>query len=138
MSEHDSHKHAKFLRSVIRWLDVGYPQGVPGSDQVPLFALLSSTPLTTEQLHEVVANLKKSHPNPDDPINKGEISEFISKVTHYDAGRDNIIRVASTLAAAGWPLAGISVSAVAPDDEHAAAAEDIACRHDVAEGVSQS
>jgi hypothetical protein len=105
---------------------------------VPLFALLSSTPLTTEQLHEVVANLKKTHPNPDDPINKGEISEFISQITHYDAGRENIIRVASTLAAAGWPLAGISVSAVAPDDEHAAAAEDIACRHDLSEGVSQA
>ncbi len=84
----------------------------------------------------MVVNLKKSHPNPDDPINKGEISEFISQVTHYDAGRDNIIRVAATLAAAGWPLAGISVSAVAPDDEHAAAAEDIARGQDLAEGVS--
>jgi Protein of unknown function (DUF3349) len=138
VSENHSHKHAKFLRSVIRWLDVGYPQGVPGSDQVPLFALLSSTPLTTEQLHEVVANLKKTHPNPDDPINKSEISEFISQITHYDAGRENIIRVASTLAAAGWPLAGISVSAVSPDDEHAAAAEDIARGQDLAEGVSPS
>lgn len=135
MTEH-SHKHAKFLRSVIRWLDVGYPQGVPGPDQVPLFALLQSTPLTKEQLEEVVAKLKKTHPNPDDPINKGEIADFISQATHHDAGKENIVRVAATLAAAGWPLAGISVH---PDDEHGKAAEEIACRRDadVAEGVSQ-
>ncbi|BAX91665.1 DUF3349 domain-containing protein [Mycobacterium shigaense] len=136
MSTH-THKHTNFLRSVIRWLDVGYPQGVPGADQVPLFALLSSTPLTEEQLREVVANLKKTHPNPDDPINKGEISDFISQVTHYDAGRDNIIRVAATLAAAGWPLAGIDVSEVIPGDEHGEAAEGICCLHDVSETASQ-
>lgn len=138
VSEPHTHKHAKFLRSVIRWLDVGYPQGVPGPDQVPLFALLSSTPLTTEQLHEVVANLKTSHPNPDDPINQTEISEFVAQVTHHDPGRENVVRVAATLAAAGWPLAGIDVSEVIPGDEHGEAAEDIACRHDLAEGVSQS
>jgi Protein of unknown function (DUF3349) len=133
-----THKHAKFLRSVVRWLDVGYPQGVPGPDQVALFALLRSTPLTDDQLHEVVANLKSAHPDADGPINKGEISEFISQTTHHDPGRENIIRVAATLAAAGWPLAGIDVSEVIPDDEHGEAAEEIACRHDLAEGVSQS
>lgn len=131
-------KHAKFLRSVVRWLDVGYPQGVPGPDQVALFALLRSTPLTEEQLHEVVAKLQEAHPDADDPINKGEISEFISNTTHHDPGRENIIRVAATLAAAGWPLAGIDVSEVIPDDEHGEAAEEIACRRDdVPEGVSQ-
>lgn len=124
-----SHKHANFLRSVVRWLDVGYPQGVPGPDQVALFALLRSTPLRSEQLEEVVANLKQSHPNPDDPINKGEISDFISRTTHTDPGRENIVRVAATLAAAGWPLAGIDVSEVIPDDEHGEAAEVIACRY---------
>ncbi|SPM37742.1 hypothetical protein MRAB57_5591, partial [Mycobacterium rhizamassiliense] len=133
-----SHKHAKFLRSVVRWLDVGYPQGVPGPDQVALFALLRSTPLSEEQLHDVVVNLKEAHPDADGPINKSEISEFISQTTHKDPGRENIIRVAATLAAAGWPLAGIDVSEVIPGDEHGEAAEEIACRHDLAEGVSQS
>ena len=132
-----THKHAKFLKSVVRWLDVGYPQGVPGPDQVALFALLRSTPLTEDQLHEVVANLKAAHPDADGPINKGEISEFISQTTHHDPGRENIIRVAATLAAAGWPLAGIDVSEVIPGDEHGEAAEDICCMHDVAEGASQ-
>jgi len=40
---------------VIRWLDVGYPQGVPGPDQVALFALLRSTPLTEEQLEDMLS-----------------------------------------------------------------------------------
>jgi hypothetical protein len=124
---------------VIRWLDVGYPQGVPGPDQVALFALLRSTPLTEEQLAEVVAKLKESHPDGDGPINQGEISEFISQTTHTDPGRENIIRVAATLAAAGWPLAGIDVSEVIPGDEHGEAAEEIAWRRDdVAEGASQA
>ena len=113
---------------MIRWLDVGYPQGVPGPDQVALFALLRSTPLTEEQLGEVVAKLKESHPDGDGPIDRGEISEFISETSHKDPGRENIIRVAATLAAAGWPLAGIDVSELIPGDEDGEAAEEVAAR----------
>jgi len=132
-------KHAKFLKSVIRWLDVGYPQGVPGPDQVALFALLKSTPLTQDQLEEVVHNIiSKRRAVGDAPISKDEISEFISQTTHKDPGREDIIRVAATLAAAGWPLAGIDVSEVCPGDEHGEAAEEIACQRDDAAGsVSQ-
>ncbi len=124
---------------MIRWLDVGYPQGVPGPDQVALFALLRSTPLTQEQLEEVAHNIaaKESQPGVDGVVSKEVIAEFITKTTHHDPGKENIQRVAATLAAAGWPLAGISVSAVAPDDEHVAATEEIAWRRDdLAEGVS--
>jgi hypothetical protein len=124
-STHASHKHANFLKSVIRWLDIGYPQGVPGPDQVALFALLRSTPLTKEQLEEVVHNIISKHrADADGPIDREEISEFITKTTHHDPGKENIIRVASTLAAAGWPLAGIRVSAVCPGDEDWEAAEE--------------
>ena len=38
-------------------------------------------------------------------VTRDEIADFISETTHTDPGRENIIRVASTLAAAGWPLA---------------------------------
>ena len=124
-STHASHKHAKFLRSVIRWLDVGYPQGVPGPDQVALFALLKSTPLTQDQLEEVVHSIIAKHQGEGDgAISRDEISKFIAKTTHYDPGRENIQRVAATLAAAGWPLAGIDVSQVIPDDEDGEAAEE--------------
>ena len=119
-----------FLRSVIRWLQVGYPQGVPGPDQVPLLALLRSTPLTPEQLKEVVANLTAdgSDTVADGKIDGNEIAEKISELTHHDPGPENVRRVAATLAAAGWPLAGIDVSELVPGDEDGEAAEEIAAR----------
>ena len=135
-STHASHKHAKFLKSVIRWLDVGYPQGVPGPDQVALFALLKSTPLSQEHLEEVVGDIiAKHHAEGDGAVTREEISEFITKTTHTEPGREDIVRVAATLAAAGWPLAGIDVSEVCPGDEHGEAAEEIAWRA-TSEGVS--
>jgi len=39
---------------VIQWLQVGYPEGVPGPDRVPLLALLRSTPLSDDEITEVV------------------------------------------------------------------------------------
>jgi len=125
-----SHNPAQFLRSVIRWLQVGYPQGVPGPDQVPLLALLRSTPLTADQLKEVVGNLTAngSAAAADGVIDGNEIAEKISELTHHDPGPENVRRVAATLAAAGWPLAGIDVSEVLPGDEDGEAAEEIAAR----------
>ena len=106
---------------------MGYPQGVPGPDQVALFALLRSTPLTSEQLEEVVQNVIAKHrAEGDGPVTRDEIAEFVTKTTHYEPGRENIQRVAATLAAVGWPLAGIDVSEVVPGDEDGEAAEEIA------------
>jgi Protein of unknown function (DUF3349) len=126
----ESCHHPHFLRSVIRWLQVGYPQGVPGPDQVPLFALLRSTPLTQDQIKEVVTNLtaKGSDTAADGVIDGNEIAEKISQLTHHDAGPENVRRVAATLAAAGWPLAGIDVSELIPGDEDGEAAEEVAAR----------
>ena len=127
-SSEKDHRH-HFCRSVIQWLQVGYPNGVPGPDRVPLMALLRSTPLTEDQIREVVRDISAREGSPetvDRPIDRDEIAEFISDMTQFDAGKENIIRVAATLAAAGWPLAGIDVSEVVPDDEHAEAAEVIA------------
>ena len=125
-----SHNHPHFLRSVIRWLQVGYPQGVPGPDQVPLLALLRSTPLSQDQLKEVVQNLTKpgSASEEDGVIDGNEIAARISELTNHDAGPENVRRVAATLAAAGWPLAGIDVSEVIPGDEDGEAAEEIAAQ----------
>ncbi|OBG78464.1 hypothetical protein A5714_09600 [Mycobacterium sp. E2462] len=117
---------SKFLHSVLRWLRAGYPEGVPGPDRVPLLALLRSTPLTEEQIAEVVRNITDHEGSPetiDHPIDRDEIAHFISDMTHYDAGPENVIRVAATLASVGWPLAGIDVSEVIPGDEWGEAAE---------------
>jgi hypothetical protein len=123
-----SHNHPHFLRSVIRWLQVGYPQGVPGPDQVPLFALLRSTPLTPDQIKEIVTNLTAtgSVEAGDGIVDGNEIAEKISQLTHHDAGPENIRRVAANLAAAGWPLAGIDVSELIPGDEDGEVAEAVA------------
>ena len=117
------------MRSVIRWLQVGYPQGVPGPDQVPLFALLRSTPLTPDQIKEVVTTLTAESGDAGDGIVDGnEIAERISELPHHDAGPENIRRVAATLAAAGWPLAGIDVSELIPGDEDGEVAEEVAAK----------
>jgi Protein of unknown function (DUF3349) len=102
------------LHSILDWLRAGYPEGVPGPDRVPLLALLRATPLTEDQVKEVVRNITAdgSTAMTDGSIDHDEISAFISDVTHYDAGPENIKRVAAKLAAAGWPLAGIENPAV--------------------------
>ena len=94
---------------MIQWLQVGYPEGVPGPDRVPLLALLRSTPLTEDQITEVVDSIDGDVE--DAKVDRDVIADFISDMTQYDAGPENIARVAARLAAAGWPLAGITGTA---------------------------
>jgi hypothetical protein len=100
------------LTSILNWLREGYPEGVPGPDRVPLLALLRTTPLTEDQIKEVVRNLTAddSPALADGAIEVDEIEAFITDVTHHDAGPENVRRVAAILAAAGWPLSGFKDS----------------------------
>jgi hypothetical protein len=102
------------IHSVLDWLRAGYPNGVPGPDRVPLLALLRATPLTEDQVKEVVSNLTAagSEAIADGVINDDEIEKFIEGVTHHDGGPENVARVAAVLAAAGWPLAGVDHEAI--------------------------
>jgi hypothetical protein len=97
------------LQSILDWLRAGYPEGVPGPDRVPLLALLRSTPLTEDQIKEIVSNITDSESTAlaDGELTKGEIEAFIADVTHHDAGPENVQRVAAKLAAAGWPFTGM-------------------------------
>jgi hypothetical protein len=97
------------LHSVLNWLRAGYPEGVPGPDRVPLLALLRATPLTEDQIKEVVRHITAdgSTALADSEIGDDEIAAFIKDVSHHDAGPENVQRVAAKLAAAGWPLAGV-------------------------------
>jgi hypothetical protein len=97
---------ANFFRSVVNWLQVGYPEGVPGPDRVALLALLRSTPLSEDQITEVVDAIDEEDLS-NGNVSRDVIADFISDMTNYDAGPENIARVAARLAAAGWPLAGI-------------------------------
>ena len=98
------------LSSILDWLRAGYPEGVPGPDRVPLLALLRATPLTEDQIKEVVRNITAdgSAALTDGEIGDDEIAAFIKDVSHHDAGPENVQRIAAKLAAAGWPLAGVS------------------------------
>ena len=97
------------FHSILQWLRAGYPEGVPGPDRVPLLAMLRATPLTENQVKEVVRHLTDADGSAlaDGEITTDEIAAFIKDVTHHDAGPENVQRVAAKLAAAGWPLAGI-------------------------------
>jgi Protein of unknown function (DUF3349) len=107
--------------SVLNWLRAGYPEGVPGPDRVPLLALLRATPLTEDQIKEVVRNITAadSPAIEDGAVDADEIATFISDVTQHDAGIENVRRVAAKLAAAGWPLAGLEHEAAQAPGETA-------------------
>ena len=92
---------------MIQWLQVGYPDGVPGPDRVALLELLRSSPLSEKEITEVVDSIDEEELSTDS-VDRDVIADFISDMTHYDAGPENIARVAARLAAAGWPLFGIS------------------------------
>ena len=97
------------FQRILHWLRAGYPEGVPGPDRVPLLALLRATPLTEDQVKEVVRNLTSADGSAlaDGKITEDEIAEFIKGVTNHDAGPENVQRVSAKLAAAGWPLHGL-------------------------------
>ena len=102
------------VHSILDWLRAGYPDGVPGPDRVPLLALLRATPLTEDQLKEVVRNITAdgSAALADGEIGEDEIAAFIKDVSHHDAGPENVQRIAAKLAAAGWPLTGVGDGSV--------------------------
>ena len=94
------------VRSVLDWLRAGYPDGVPGPDRVPLLSLLRNTPLTEDELTEVIRELTVDGSNAlaDGVIDRDEIERFIADVAHHDAGPENVERVAEILKAAGWKV----------------------------------
>jgi hypothetical protein len=102
------------VNSILDWLRAGYPEGVPGPDRVPLLALLRATPLTEDQIKEVVRNITAdgSGALADGDIGEDEIAAFIKGVSHHDAGPENVQRIAAKLAAAGWPLTRVGDGSV--------------------------
>ncbi len=88
----------KFLTKIVAWITAGYPEGVPGPDRVPLFALLRRR-LTDEEVVTVAQQL----------IERGEfdhvdIGVIITQITDELPAPDDIERVRAKLAAHGWPL----------------------------------
>lgn len=90
------------LGKIVGWLRAGYPQGVPRSDYVALFAVLHRH-LTDYEVVVIAEELAAS--NPDREITHAEIEEAIARVAKEQPDDRDIARVASHLAAGGWPLA---------------------------------
>ncbi|MDT2009456.1 DUF3349 domain-containing protein [Rhodococcus opacus] len=91
---------------VLRWVREGYPHGVPREDYVALFAVLHRR-LTDTEVGEIVDELSDpaGHALEDGKIDRAEIEEAIARLAHEHPGDDDVKRVASRLAAGGWPLA---------------------------------
>jgi Protein of unknown function (DUF3349) len=88
----------KFLAKLVSWITDGYPEGGPGPDRVPLFALLKRR-LTDDGVKAVTNEL----------MDRGEFDEvdigvLITQITDELPGPEDIERVRNRLAAKGWPL----------------------------------
>jgi hypothetical protein len=88
----------KFLAKIVAWITAGYPEGVPGADRVPLFALLQRR-LSDDEVKAVAKDL----------MDRGEfdnvdIGVLITEMTDELPTPDDIERVRDRLAAKGWPL----------------------------------
>jgi Protein of unknown function (DUF3349) len=88
----------KFLAKIVAWITEGYPEGVPGSDRVPLFALLRRR-LTDDEVKTVaMALLERGE------IDDADIGVLITQITDELPSPDEINRVRERLSASGWPL----------------------------------
>ncbi|WP_227997320.1 DUF3349 domain-containing protein [Nocardia australiensis] len=90
------------LARVIGWLRAGYPQGIPSSDYVALFAVLHRH-LTDFEVVAIAEKLVSQ--NPDTEISHADIEAAIARVAIEQPNEHDVARVASHLAAGGWPLA---------------------------------
>ena len=92
---------------VLRWLEAGYPDGIPRQDRFPLIALLRRR-LTDEQTREIVRDLTAPgalETRGDDPITQEEIEQLIARQLSESPTPEDVSRVSARLAAGGWPLA---------------------------------
>ncbi|SDT38550.1 DUF3349 domain-containing protein [Microlunatus soli] len=95
-----------FLAAIINWLRVGYPDGVPEQDYVPLFALLARR-LSSEEVHQIAEAIIRRNQGAEiiDGATNVDIGVQITKLTDEMPREEDVARVRSRLAAAGWPLA---------------------------------
>jgi Protein of unknown function (DUF3349) len=89
----------KFLAKIVAWITSGYPEGVPGPDRVPLFALLKPR-LTDDEVKTVVRELLARG-----EFDQVDIGVLITQLTDELPAPEDIERVRNRLATKGWPLA---------------------------------
>lgn len=89
------------LGKIVGWLRAGYPDGVPQQDCVVLLGLLSRR-LARSEVEQVARQLIDSGLM---VVAEDDIAAMITQVTDEAPLEADIQRVASHLAAGGWPLA---------------------------------
>jgi hypothetical protein len=87
------------LSSILGWLRLGYPQGVPAQDYIPLLALLRRRLSDEETVWVAKEILASGHA----PVGSADIGVLISKVTNEMPSETDVQRVREHLEAAGWP-----------------------------------
>jgi hypothetical protein len=88
----------KFLAKIVAWITSGYPEGVPGPDRVPLFALLCRR-LTDDEVRAVAKELTNRS-----EFDAVDIGVLITQITDELPAPEDLERVRNRLAAKGWPL----------------------------------
>lgn len=89
------------LTRIVGWLRTGYPDGVPEQDYIPLLAVLARR-LSAGEVTEVTARLLQEGRL---PVGNVDIGVLITRITNDLPQEDDVRRVRSRLARAGWPLA---------------------------------
>ena len=88
----------KFVAKIVAWITSGYPEGVPGPDRVPLFALLKPR-LTDDEVKSVATELMARG-----EFDHVDIGVLITQLTDELPAPEDVERVRIRLAAKGWPL----------------------------------
>ncbi|MGK8511581.1 DUF3349 domain-containing protein [Nocardia asiatica] len=88
-----------FLNAIIGWLRVGYPDGVPDSDYIPLLALLRRR-LSDEEVARIAAALTGSGGT---DIGATDIQVMITKITNAMPSEADVARVRARVEANAWP-----------------------------------
>lgn len=93
----------RILQRIVDWLAVGYPQGVPPTDRVPLVALLGRA-LSEQEAEEIAAMLVHQAQREGESIAPADAGALITQFIDQDPSKEDLERVSARLAAKGWPL----------------------------------
>ena len=88
----------RFLAKIVAWITSGYPEGVPGPDRVPLFALLKRR-LTDDEVMTVAKELTTRG-----EFDHVDIGVLITQITDGLPTPDDVERVRNRLGANRSPL----------------------------------
>lgn len=94
------------LQRVLTWLREGYPEGIPEQDYVTLFGILHRD-LTLAEVDRLARELAEGAGGLRESVTREQIAEAIQRTVLEDASDTDVSRVASRLAAGGWPLARV-------------------------------